>query len=122
MVCPTPMQLWAKNIPKKYEVPLRGEINKRFRVCCSRSATTVATLPPRQLKNKAAPTRVDGAALSKALAVDSLARSAKINPLSNRTEIGKIVQKTKLRRRRHSSIKIRCAKQWFRDSISSCLR
>src|SRR4028119_789837 len=109
MVCPTPMQLWAKNIPKKYEVPLRGEINKRLRVCCSRSATTVATLPPRQLKNKAAPTRVEGAALSKALAVVSLARSAKINPLSNRTEIGKIPQKIKLRRRRHNSIKILCA-------------
>ena len=80
-----------------------------MRVCCSRSATTVATLPPKQLKNRAAPTRVEGAALSKALAVDSLARSAKINPLSNRTEIGKILQKTRLRRRRPNSIKIRCA-------------
>ena len=88
-------------------MPLKGEINRRLRVCCSLSATTEATLPPKQLKNNAAPTKVEGAAFSKATAIDSLALSAKINPLSNNTEMGKMHQKTKLRRRRNNSIKIR---------------
>ena len=90
-------------------MPLKGETNSRLSVCCSRSATTVATLPPRQLKNKAAPTKLAGAAFSKAFAVVRLARSCKIAPLISKIETGKILHKIKLRFRRKSSIKIRCA-------------
>lgn len=108
IVCPIPIKLWARKIPIKYEAPLKGEINKRFKVRCSRSATTVATLPPKQLKNNAAPTKVDGAAFSNAAASESFARSAMISPLIISTETGNIHQKIKLRFRRRSSVIIRC--------------
>jgi hypothetical protein len=66
-------------------------------------------VPPRQLKNRAAPTQETGAARSKAAAIGSWARSAKINPFSTNTSAGNSDQNTKLRLRRHNSCKIRRA-------------
>jgi hypothetical protein len=86
-----------------------GERNSRLSVRCSRSATTVATLPPKQLKKSAAPIKVAGAAFSKAIPIARLFFSETIKPFNARIKTGKIAQAISDRRLRHNSVRIRPA-------------
>jgi len=107
----------AITIPRKYEIGFMGVMRIRLSVSRSLSPTMSAVVPPRQLKNKAAPISIPGAVASNELPCSLLPEYIKPNRMS--ISIGKIAQNIRFRFVRSNSFSIRCvvANDWMMMSF-----